>query len=81
MLFRSWIPHNFPLEEGGEPWRGAGSVNITLALEAGLTFRPLEATLADLWHWDQQRSQEGKPLKAGLTSDREKELIHLYREE
>jgi len=76
-----WIPYNFPLEEGGEPWRGAGSVNITPALEAGLTLRPLEATLADLWHWDQQRSREGKPLKAGLTSDREKELILLYREE
>lgn len=76
-----WIPHNFPLEEGGEPWRGAGSVDITCALEAGLTFRPLEATIADLWNWDQQRLQEGKPLKAGLNSDREVELIRLYRDE
>ncbi|WP_314590600.1 hypothetical protein [Paenibacillus terrigena] len=76
-----WIPYNFPLAEGGEPWRGVGSVDITCALEAGLTFRPLEATIADLWNWDQQRLQEGKPLKAGLTSDREEELIRLYRDE
>lgn len=75
-----WIPHNFPLEEGGEPWRGAGSMNIERALNAGLTFRPLEATIEDLWCWDQLRVGEGKPLRAGLTSDREKELIRLFRQ-
>jgi 2'-hydroxyisoflavone reductase len=72
-----WLPEKYPLE-GGEPWRGGGSVNCKKAFAAGLSCRPLEDTLRDLWQWDQDRNEAS--LKAGLSTEREQEILRMLKE-
>jgi 2'-hydroxyisoflavone reductase len=57
------------------------------AVGAGLSFRPLAKTIADTLAWEQERS--GRPLEkdygaggevAGLSSEREAEVLHAWRE-
>ena len=51
-----------------------GRVSHRKALAAGLTFRPLEQTLADTLAWARTELAE-RPLRAGLTAEREAELL------
>lgn len=74
-----WLPEKYPLEEGGEPWRGGGSVNCGKAFASGLSCRPLTDTLRDLWQWDQDRNEVS--LKAGLSPVREQEILQMLKEE
>lgn len=50
-----WIPEHFPLEGETEPWNGSFSINIEKALNAGLTLRPLEDTIQDVYQWEKIR--------------------------
>jgi hypothetical protein len=49
------------------------------AAAAGLESRPIDAVVADLAAWDHARPQE--PLRAGMTREREAELLRTFRAE
>ncbi|MFZ7942921.1 SDR family oxidoreductase [Neobacillus sp. 19] len=68
-----WIPENFPIEEETEPWKGAFSFNIEKAVNAGLTFRPLEDTIYDVYQWEKARKEIDR--KAGISQVKEQELL------
>ena len=53
---------------------GFNRTAIDRALAAGLTFRPLAETVADTLAWRQATVAE-HPLKAGLTAEKERELL------
>jgi 2'-hydroxyisoflavone reductase len=85
-----WAPTAFLESQGVEPWSdlplwvpagsefaGAAEVNVDRALAAGLRSRPLadtvEATLA--WFIAERGLQD--PLRAGMSAERERELLEL----
>jgi nucleoside-diphosphate-sugar epimerase len=92
-----WIDEDRLAEAGAEPWdelplwldldrqpdfRGFLAVDIGRALDAGLSFRPLEETVADTLAWVRERPSapsrpEGGPLPrpAGLSPEREADLL------
>lgn len=53
------------------------SVDCCKAKSRGLSFRPLLETARDTLEWDRSRNSE---LRAGLTRDREKELLRAWHE-
>ena len=76
--------HNVPLPiwvpAQGSPYSGYGQVSNTRAIAAGLTFRPLATTVADLLAWFRSLPAERQAtLKAGITRAREAELLALWR--
>jgi len=88
----TWVPEDFLLERGVEPWSelplwvpdteehyGFHRTNIDRALDAGLTFRPLEDTIRDTLTWDATRPPD-HDMRAGLTPDRETELLREWHE-
>lgn len=67
-----WIP---PSGEMG----GMGRTSIQRALDKGLTFRPLPETARDTLAWFKTLpSDRQEKLKAGLTADREKEVLAAW---
>jgi 2'-hydroxyisoflavone reductase len=86
-----WADTDFLLDGEVEPWsdlplwvadeetQGMLAADCSKAISAGLTFRPLAETAADLAAWDRER--QIPPLKAGLSPDREKVLIDHWREQ
>jgi 2'-hydroxyisoflavone reductase len=56
------------------PYQGLHSYDFGKAIAAGLTFRPLEETIADTIAWDAGRDRS-VPMRAGLTSERERALL------
>jgi 2'-hydroxyisoflavone reductase len=92
-----WVDEDRLAEAGVKPWdglplwldlerrpdyRGFLAVDIGRATGAGLSFRPLEETIADTLAWVRQRPAgparpEGSPLPppAGLSPEREAELL------
>ena len=86
-----WAPVEFLEKHHVEPWRdmpawlpetgenaGVSNVDISRALNAGLTFTPLAQTIKDIYEWETERPA-GSELKAGLKPEREKELLELLR--
>jgi 2'-hydroxyisoflavone reductase len=71
-----WVPEHFPLEGETEPWKGASSVSIEKAVRTGLSFRPLEDTIHEVYKWEEARGE--RELKAGISPEREKELLELW---
>ena len=59
---------------------GFSRVNISKAVNSGLKFLPLEETVRDTIKWAAERP-EGYEWKAGLSAEREAELLRLMREE
>jgi 2'-hydroxyisoflavone reductase len=57
---------------------GFARVDISKALKAGLEFRPLEDTVRDTLKWAKEYLPDHE-WKAGLTSEREAELLQLMR--
>lgn len=57
------------------PYEGLHRYDGSRAIAAGLRHRPLEETIADTLAWDRGRG----PLKAGLSSERERELLDAWR--
>ena len=81
----SWIDEGYLLEQGVQPWselplwipgqdNGIFEVRNDKAIAAGLTFRPLDDTVRDTLEWDRGRPG-GEPMKAGLSREREQELL------
>lgn len=85
-----WVKDDFLLSHGLSPsdiypwlplktlpaWRGFYSLDASSATTEGLTFRSLEETLRDTFAWDETRGDE--PLKAGLSRQREEELLEAW---
>jgi 2'-hydroxyisoflavone reductase len=58
---------------------GFSAFDVSKALGAGLRFRPLAETIADTLAWDRTRAQTW-PMGAGITPERERELLDAWRE-
>jgi 2'-hydroxyisoflavone reductase len=88
-----WVPWDFLLAEGEEPqgslpfWqppRGEylnyGLTDNRRAIAKGLKFRPLAVIARDTLDWHRSRSREEQDtLRAGLTREREAELLRKWR--
>lgn len=81
-----WASEKFLLDEGVQPWEelpfwvpeemaGILSVNVSRALGAGLSFRPLDETVRGALDGDGYEAEIG----AGMTRDRERELLRAWR--
>src|SRR5688572_542841 len=84
-----WAPVGFLTENKVEAWSdmpvwvpdteedaGFSRTDISKAINAGLTFRPLEETIRDTIEWANTRSSEHE-WRAGLKEEREQELLKL----
>lgn len=70
-----WVP------SGSGPYAGYGQVSNARAIAAGLTFRPLATTVTDLLAWFRTLPAERQAtLRAGITRDKETELLKTWRE-
>ncbi|MBB5206882.1 NAD-dependent epimerase/dehydratase family protein [Chiayiivirga flava] len=69
-----WVPAQ------GTPYSGYGQVSNARAIAAGLTFRPLATTVADLLAWFRSLPPERQAkLNAGITREQEAELLAKWR--
>jgi 2'-hydroxyisoflavone reductase len=86
----TWVPAAFLTQQKVEAWSdmpvwtgdesGLARTNITRALAKGLTFRPLADTARDTLAWFKSQSPERQSkLKAGLTSQREAEVLAAWK--
>jgi 2'-hydroxyisoflavone reductase len=84
-----WVSEDFLEEHGVEPfaelplwvpreYAGLLDVDCGKAIEAGLTFRSLSQTIEDVLEWDRARAVGMEPA-AGLTPEREQELLRAWR--
>jgi 2'-hydroxyisoflavone reductase len=86
----TWVGDKFLYEHGVKFWTdlplylplginmdGFSTVNINKALQSGLTFRPLNETIRDTYEWSLTR-EEGYKYVAGITRDRESELLKSW---
>src|SRR5438034_7421204 len=82
----AWVPADFLKKEKVEAWSdmpvwagdelGMSRTNISRALAKGLTFRPLADTARDSLAWFKaQKSERQAKLRAGLTPEREAEVL------
>ena len=69
----AWIPDT-------EEDTGFARVDISKATQAGLRFRPLEETLRDTLEWAETRPVDHE-WKAGLTAEREAEVLAALKDE
>jgi len=61
-------------------WVGASQVSCARAVAKGLRFRDLSTTVADTLAWHKQRpAEQQQKLRAGLTPEREAELLQLWK--
>ena len=67
---------NFSIRREKKPWRGGFSISIKSAVNEGLTFRRIEETVTDVYEW--MESTEEWELKAGISGEREKELLERW---
>jgi 2'-hydroxyisoflavone reductase len=87
----TWVDQAFLLDAGVEPWsevplwipiagyEGFMAADVRRAIGAGLTFRPAEETIRDTLAWDATLAPD-REVKAGLTPDREAELLRAWRD-
>ncbi len=85
----TWVPANFLEAQKVAPWSdmpvwvpptgedaGMGRISNQRAIEKGLTFRPLAETARDTLAWFKKQPKERQEkLKAGLTPEREAEVL------
>jgi 2'-hydroxyisoflavone reductase len=87
-----WVDEKFLTAQKVEAWSdmpvwagaedGITRTNISRALSAGLTFRPLDVTARDTLAWFKSRPQDRQlHMKAGLTPEREAEVLTAWREQ
>lgn len=88
----TWVNTDFLEAQKVEPWSdmpvwvpprgeeaGAGRISIQRALTKGLTFRPLATTARDTLTWFKSQTAERQAkLKAGLSSEREAEVLAAW---
>lgn len=69
-----WMP-------GTEQYKGFGQVSVAKAQAHGLTYRPLVETIRDTLEWFNSEPEERRQnLRAGLTPEREKEVLAVWHE-
>lgn len=73
----AWSEMPLYLPESNEASKGFLAVNIDKAQASGLEFRPLSETIKDVLAWGRTKTGE---LKAGITSEREKELLQKWHD-
>lgn len=73
-----WIPEQFALEGAAEPWKGSSFISIEKAVTDGLSFRPLEETISDIYQCVKVKETE---WKAGISREREQELLNCFSKE
>jgi 2'-hydroxyisoflavone reductase len=85
----TWLDEAFLLAHDAQPWMeiplwlpsdegaGFGSVDISRAMEKGLSFRLLAATVADTLKWAGQRAADHE-WRAGLTAEKEEGLLQAW---
>jgi len=73
-----WIEIPLWIAESDLANRGFFAFSIEKALAAGLTFRPLADTIRAILEWDATR-EESRVWQAGLTHQREEELVRLWK--
>ena len=88
----TWVPAEFLEEQKVSPWSdmpvwippasedgGTGGISNARAVAKGLTFRPLSETARDTLAWfKSQPEARQKNLKAGLTKEREREVLAAW---
>ena len=91
----TWVPADFLEKEKVAPWSdmpvwvpptgedgGMGAVSIKRALDKGLTFRPLAETARDTLAWfTAQPKEHQEKLKAGITAEREAEVLAAWKKQ
>ena len=91
----TWVNADFLAAQKVEPWSdmpmwlpprgedgGGNQISIKRALEKGLTFRPFETTARDTLAWFKSQSPERQAkLKAGLSPERETEVLAAWHKE
>lgn len=88
-----WVPDDFLLEAGLQPYTdlplwipetddlaGFDQISAAKAISAGLTYRPLHQTLLDALEWESTLGL-GRPRGAGLSPDREDELLRRWHDQ
>ncbi len=86
----TWIPAEFLKQQKVEAWSdmpvwagdelGLARTNISRALAEGLTFRRLTETARDTLAWFESQSQDRQSkLRAGLTPEREAEVLAAWK--
>lgn len=75
---QAWSEMPLYLPESDAGFRGFLSTNIDKALSKGLNFRPLSDTIRETLNWRLTKSDE---LKAGISIEKEKELLRKWREQ
>ena len=65
------------LPESESKYAGMRRTDVSKAVEAGLTFRPLEETIRDILEW-RATLPPGQALKSGLTREREADLLREW---
>jgi 2'-hydroxyisoflavone reductase len=58
---------------------GAALVSPARAVSQGLRFRPLDVTIRETLAWQKQRPAAQQVLRAGLSAQREAQLLQLLR--
>jgi 2'-hydroxyisoflavone reductase len=87
----TWLPYEFLKQRNVQAWSdmpvwagdelGLARTNISRALSKGLTFRSLAETASDTLAWFKSLPQDRQShLKAGLTADREAEVLAAWRQ-
>jgi 2'-hydroxyisoflavone reductase len=83
----TWVPTEFLAEHDVTPWidmplalwgggEGLNEVDVSRAIAAGLTFRPLADTIGATLDW--YASVDDRPLRAGITAEREAEVLAAW---
>ena len=68
-----WVPRE------GSPYSGYGAVSNARALQAGLSFRPLATTVADLLAWYRSQPAERQAeVRAGINRDKEADVLRAW---
>jgi 2'-hydroxyisoflavone reductase len=88
----TFVPHDFLKQQKVEAWSdmpvwagdelGLSRTKIDRALSKGLTFRPIDVTARDTLSWFKSLPQDRQShLKAGLTPDREAEVLAAWKKQ
>lgn len=90
----TWVPAGFLESQGIKPWSdmpawlpphgedgGMMRASVSRAVDAGLTFRPLETTMRDALQWfrAQPAERQAQP-RAGVSAQKEAEVLRAWRE-
>lgn len=85
----TWVPEDFLEANDARPWRDLPAwvpgdelqyVDVSKAVAAGLTFRPLAVTTRDTLDWDKTRpAPEREQRHAGMSREKERAILEAWR--